>query len=354
MMDIRRVATQVKRNCNIGDARSWGNYSICGLLLRMRDLYRHESHLAPWQSVGNEALPWVSQRETLWQTLQESDLVGIDIGDRRFDPLDVAGINKALNKHGFVYGGGYGLFLAPTFFLARLIRMTEVEQYRIYYAGQELVRGISASPGMLQGSEIFIRYEPLSGILWDKYLQLKGRKQVCSLREAFASFGMDGTEESFAPLEEKMRTMTLTAGEILMRHEHAEAVEDCGGQKWVGVLGGCSDKLVEVYLRGIKDVVADTSVVGPLNWIVSGRDISSLGVYIALLEGIRKELCPEISNAAILFPEKGDWSLIDEARKSCYRRGRDLADRIIGIWDSTGDSSAVRSFVMEHVKTSRG
>ncbi|MGW8272811.1 MAG: Sfum_1244 family protein [Thermodesulfovibrionales bacterium] len=353
-MDIRRVSEQVKRNCNIGDARSWGYYSVCGLLLRMRELYRQESALAPWQPVGNEALSWVAQRESLWQTLQDSELVGIDIGPVQFDPLDVAGINRALNGHGFVYGGGYGLFLEPTFFLARLIGLGHVEQYRVYYAGEELVRGISAAPAMLQGKEIFIRYEPLEAVLWDRYQQLRGRKQPCQLREAFAPFGIDAAEESFDTLQKKMRTMSLAAGELLVRHEHAEAVEDGGGHAWLGVLGGCSDKLVEVYLRGIKDVVADNSEVGPVKWIVLQRDFASLGLYMALLDGVRKELCPEISAAFNAFVEKSDWSLIDEARESCYRRGKDLTGRIVALWNSTEDPVAVRSFIMGHVRPRSG
>jgi len=35
-MDIKKLIDQIKFNCNLSDARFWGYYSICGLLLRMR------------------------------------------------------------------------------------------------------------------------------------------------------------------------------------------------------------------------------------------------------------------------------------------------------------------------------
>jgi hypothetical protein len=38
MIDIESFTSQVKRNCNISDAKYRGYYSLCGLLLRLRDL----------------------------------------------------------------------------------------------------------------------------------------------------------------------------------------------------------------------------------------------------------------------------------------------------------------------------
>ena len=39
---------QVRRNCDISDAQFAGNFSICGLALRLRDLYKWEHELPPW------------------------------------------------------------------------------------------------------------------------------------------------------------------------------------------------------------------------------------------------------------------------------------------------------------------
>jgi hypothetical protein len=45
MLDIETLASQVKFNCNISDAKYWGYYSPCGLLLRLRDLYTTEKEI---------------------------------------------------------------------------------------------------------------------------------------------------------------------------------------------------------------------------------------------------------------------------------------------------------------------
>jgi len=48
MTDIQSLACQIKHNCNISDARYWGMYSLCGLLLRLRELYKVEKGIRPW------------------------------------------------------------------------------------------------------------------------------------------------------------------------------------------------------------------------------------------------------------------------------------------------------------------
>jgi hypothetical protein len=40
----------IKFNCDVSDARFWGYFSICGLLMRYRDLYRSEQGLEPYRT----------------------------------------------------------------------------------------------------------------------------------------------------------------------------------------------------------------------------------------------------------------------------------------------------------------
>ena len=59
MIDIDSLARQVLRNCHISDARHAGTYSICGLALRLRDLYKWEMALPPWiEKDSSELLDW--------------------------------------------------------------------------------------------------------------------------------------------------------------------------------------------------------------------------------------------------------------------------------------------------------
>ena len=47
-IDPGNITRQVLRNCEISDARHAGLFSICGLALRLRDLYKWEKGLDPW------------------------------------------------------------------------------------------------------------------------------------------------------------------------------------------------------------------------------------------------------------------------------------------------------------------
>jgi hypothetical protein len=48
MIAIETITNQVLLNCNIADSQHAGLYSICGLALRLRDLYKWENGLDPW------------------------------------------------------------------------------------------------------------------------------------------------------------------------------------------------------------------------------------------------------------------------------------------------------------------
>jgi hypothetical protein len=51
-INLHALITSIKRNCNISDAKYWGFYSLCGLLLRLRELYRSEKGMRPWERVN--------------------------------------------------------------------------------------------------------------------------------------------------------------------------------------------------------------------------------------------------------------------------------------------------------------
>lgn len=54
-VDVGAFAAQVARNCLVADAHRWGYFSLCGLLLRLRDLYKREAGLEPWARVESAA-----------------------------------------------------------------------------------------------------------------------------------------------------------------------------------------------------------------------------------------------------------------------------------------------------------
>jgi len=350
-MDIERLVEQVKLNCNISDAGFWGYYSICGMLMRLRELYRSEHSLMPWDPVPKDDISeWIASREALWSELEDEELRTLEVEGEKYDPFEVEKLNAALDGHGLVYGGGYGRFNKPTFFLSRLESKREIHNCRVYYTGRELCRDLSTSVAMLQDRSIFIRLEPLRSLLWDKFRELQGRRFGGALKEAFSLYGIDKTEGA-EEIHEKIETLSSEISEILLLHELGEAFENERSDDWLDVLSHTSDRWSEFYIRGIKDLLADTSEMGPIKSIVERRQRALLCFYIVLLDGIRKELFPEMMNAFQHFAESNDWSVIEEARRTGYKRAVELMKALLGAWKESGEPGAVRAVIKDYLES---
>jgi hypothetical protein len=109
-MDIEDVVRQVQENCELSDAKHWGSYTICGLLIRLMDLYRWSEGIDPWVKIDNpELMDWVGNREKRWEKIRENEYKDIVIGGKGHTPLDANDINELLEPRGFVYGAGFSL-----------------------------------------------------------------------------------------------------------------------------------------------------------------------------------------------------------------------------------------------------
>ena len=142
MIAIKDITEQVLQNCDITDSQNAGLFSICGLALRLRDLYKWEKGLEPWiEKDSSEILDWIGAKEQKWEELTEEDFKAIEINGSQYDPFDTTGINAVLKPHGFFYGAGYARSLKPTFFLAEV----------------ETAKGINGHPVVVLGRELDVR-----------------------------------------------------------------------------------------------------------------------------------------------------------------------------------------------------
>lgn len=332
-MNIEGLVLQIKRNCTISDARFWGYYSICGLLMRLRELYRNERCLPPWKDIPKgDISEWIASTEQLWKNLENEDLHHLAINGRLYDPFDVDGVNELLAGQKMVYAAGYGRFNKPTFFLAELLETRETFDYRVYYAGKELCRDLSTSVAMLQGRCIFVRLDSVKVLLWDKFQELKGRKFGGLLRAAFSSYGIESNEADSRELFDKIEAVSHLIADIFILHEVGEAYEDEHSEEWLEILRVNQDRGTEFYMRAIKDLVADTSDMGPLKHMTDSRDSSLLNFQMIFTDGIRKQLFPELMTAFHKFVEDGDWSAMEAARKIGYKRAVELREHVLRLW----------------------
>ena len=73
---------------------------------------------------------------------------------------------------------------------------------------------------------------------------------------------------------------------------------------------------IELLARVVKDLLADTNEHGKLRHIVLQQKEASLALYVAFLDGLRKELFPELKEAFQEFTETHNWQVIEQAISS--------------------------------------
>jgi hypothetical protein len=319
----------IKFNCDVSDARYWGYFSICGLLMRYRDLFRSEQGLEPWDPVVREEIAgWIEQKESRWAGLEGQEFRDIVVRGTAFSPFDTSGINRAITKEGLVYGAGYGMYLKPTFFIGHALSVIEREGHIVATTGREVARDLFTAPAMLQERSIFLRLEPLKALLWDKYTEL-GPSCPPALADAFQAYGLVPSRPINDALAKDLDRMVMSYSEVLLQHELAESNEAV--PQWKGLLARAGDRKIEHYLRAVKDLVADTSDTGPLLRIVQTRDRGALGLSIGLMDGYRRLLFPDLREAYTRFLRDGNWEIVDDARLRGYVRFIALRDRIIDL-----------------------
>jgi hypothetical protein len=345
---------QVKFNCNISDAKFWGSYSICGLLMRYRELYRSEHGLMPWDSIAHEEISsWIHERETLWGELEGLELQRIVIRGISYDPFDVYSLNAELLGTGLVYGSGYGMFNKPTFFVARLETVKELFDYLVHHAGSELCRDIASTPAMLQGRCIYLRREILLSFIWDRFQDLKANQFGFLTETMFSHYRIGRSDEASPELFTKIRGLAGDISEIFVLHEAGEAYEDEHSGEWHEILSEGCDKATELFLRGIKDIRADTSPLGPLRAIIDTKSIPRLSCFVALMDGIRREIASEIRDVFTSFLDSRDWREIERSRSVVYERSIRLQAGVVRIWRKDRRRSVIAEYIRDEFRRNR-
>jgi hypothetical protein len=340
-LDIEALSAQVKVNCDISDARFWGSYSICGLLLRLRELFRHEKGIKPWEEIPQEVISgWIAARENLWHEIEEREFINLYVQTAEFPPFETEGVNRILEKEGLLYGAGLGIRMKPSFFLAELLSKESIDEYEVNIAGRELVRDLSVYPAMLQRNTIVARRDALAAVLWDKFEETRPKKYKGALLYAFSQYGIDPQAAASASLYARIVQIADEEIGAYIYHEIGEAHEGATfGGPWKAMLSGPLTARAELFVRGIKDLLSDTSDKGMLKYIIDRRRKGSLGFYLSSHGGFQKILFPEIHEIFSCFIEKEDWQLVEETRRKGYEKAGELASSVLDIYSRQGDGA---------------
>jgi hypothetical protein len=352
-MTDKKLIQTIRQNCDISDARDNGIYSICMLVLKLRNLYKWEHGVEPWQEPETgELLDWIEEKENYWETIAENPYHPLNINGSEEDPYELLEINRSLKAEGLLYGAGYGRSLKSIFFLGEKIKEDSVEGCQVVILGREKARELSSPFAMLQDGTIIIRREPLRFFFWDHIQEIRSSSKA-SLNHALDRYGIltDGQLDQDAFRD---RLDTIVEGEIpiFIYHEVGEMKQDTFDSATLRkIISTFPDSAIEYVARAVKDVLADTHPEGMLQFIIREQRDASLGFYVGFLAGLRKLLSPEIINAFGRYLQNGDWNIMDQARIACRDENLRLADKIRSIADriDTEDNEQVKLRFYEEV-----
>ena len=345
-MDLGDVTEQILRNCHISDARHAGLYSICGLALRLRDLYKWEMGLPPWQEgEPSQLLEWIGKKEEVWDHQAEEDFTDIVISHHAYDLFDSAAINAVLEPHGLFYGAGYVYGMKPTFFLAPIEEVDLVAGHRVYILGKELARDLLTVPALSQNGSVVIRKESAKLFLWNQIMFLK-KSARHALQFSLHRLGLKN--QSSDMIRKHLDILFNTDMARYIHHELAEMEDrDFAPDIWREIVSAFSHTPIEILARAVKDLLADTNQQGPLIYLIRERNEPCLGLYVAFLDGMVKALFPEMGEAFLRFTREGDWNVIEDAVSKGHSRAKTRAVALCHIYGAGKQNNDLKGAAKE-------
>jgi len=299
---IDELTKTVQRNCHIADASHAGDYTLCIYLLKMRELYRWEQEKTFATDLPNETVgSWLRQREELWENLEGSEYINIDIESQCISPFESDIINENLKNHELIYSGGMGLNNRPHFFLAELEHTEEHDDYSLYVSGKEYARDMSAPPAMSNQNKIYIRKESFRRLLWEQLETWRWNKPDNALGRAFSFYDCDNQ------LDIALAQMTDAEVNNVIQHEHGEILAgNILGDKWKDLLYSLPYSKASIMLRAIRDHMADS--ITTLPFLLASNSTPSWHFYFGNLNNMRKDLYPSIIEAYNEWNKTGSLS----------------------------------------------
>lgn len=325
-----QLINQVQYNCDVSDARDHGIYSMCSLVLKLRNLYKWETGGQPWtEPESSVLLDWIEAREQYWEDISERQFRRITVDGRSCAPDDVDSVNGTTNSRPLFYGAGHGRSMKAIFFLAEVRERLTVENCPVVLLGREHAREMASPFAMVQEGQVIIRTDPLRFFLYDHLQELRSSCRS-SIRFFLNSYGLlnDGglDQQRLADVLDEMAAREL---DLFIYHELGELLEtSLKSETLQQMIGRFPGSIIEFVCRAVRDVLADTHPQGVLSHILQEQKPSTLALYVSFVDGLRQELFPELGAAWKELLEHKNWNELEQARLGCRERTQRLARKI--------------------------
>jgi len=331
-MNLARLTDQIQHNCDVSDARHAGIYSICNLAMRLRDLYKWGHQMPPWEEhEAGAVLDWIGRREELWESLADEEFQPLTLDDRKFEAFDSQAINAIIAPQGYFYGAGYAHSLKPTFFLAKIEERQTIRGKTVWRLGQELARDLLTLPAFAQDGQVVLRTEAARMFLWDQiaYMPNAGRPALAFALAACCNLPDANPKGIRRHLDTVLKVQYIT----YIRHELSELEEQAFDRAtWRQMLADFPHTAVELLIRTLKDMLADTGRHGPLRHFSRQHDEAGLGFYMAFSGGLAPLLFDELKAGFDTFMRSGDWKEIDRAVSAAHQKAAAYTREILDIY----------------------
>ena len=314
----------VQRNCHISDAKYAGNYTLCIYLLKMREYYRWEKTFAYKQTLSTDNIgQWLTQREDLWDEIEDEDYALIELDDQHYDPFDSASINEKLLEQGLVYSGGIGQKGKPHFFLAELERRENHHDYQILVSGAEHARDLTSPPAMSQGNTIFIRRESFKRMIWEQIEAWRWNKPENAMALAMRCYDFDNE------MEASLEAMTNNELESAVLHEIGEIKAGKQLPDWGDMMQDISFTQAELMARAVRDHLADALSTLPV--LIEQNNQASIHFYFGNLTNMRKHIFPSLQDAYLQWQKSNNIAQLKKAVKNSANHWQNIASQMLSL-----------------------
>ena len=322
--DYSELQQCVQRNCHISDARYAGNYTLCIYLLKMREYYRWEKTFAYKQALSTDDIgEWLTQRENLWDEIEDEDYAHIKLDSDHYDPFDSAAINEKLLEQGLVYSGGIGQKGKPHFFLAELERRENHHDYQILVSGTEHARDLTSPPAMSQGNTIFIRRESFKRMIWEQIEAWRWNKPENAMALAMRCYDFDNE------METSLEAMTNNELESAVLHEIGEIRAGTQLPGWGEMMQDINFTQAELMARAVRDHLADA--ISTLPELIEQNNTASIHFYFGNLTNMRKHIFPSLQEAYQQWQQSNNIAQLKKAVKNSENHWQNIASQMLSL-----------------------
>ena len=324
--DLKQLIETVQYNCNIADARHAGDYTLCVYLLKMREMYRWE-HGIDFKTMltTDDVGDWLTEREGVWDDIEEQDYKPLDIKDKSFDPFDNDLINTLLDEENLVYNAGLGIRCRPHFFIADLEEQIQQDDYTIYISGKEYARDMAAPAAMAQEHRIFIRRESLRRVIWEILddARVSGLDNPLTRTMSYYDFDNDA--------EDALNKTTEAEIAYVIQHEIGEVkAGKILGDGWGDMLSALARTQAEIMLRAVRDHLADSLTTLPT--LLTQQNPASLHFYFGNMTAMRKHLAPALIEAYEYWHKTDDLSQLQTVANQSQSHWQSVAESVAALF----------------------